>query len=666
MSIQAQMQLDETLDALKNAEAAGDTDSARILADRAARLKQEVETSFSEEDKSSKESAQRVSDSPITAAAVGAVGGGVLGKPAERLIGKAMGATYKPYGNVTTGEPSGWKWDRKTGFGAGLGETVQEQSEEYKRRTGPQKYNQPKQIRSQGQMVETKKIPGKALTIEQSMANAERDALEARIKAEASKNAGKGAFWKAPSGFGSQVASVAGKTLGGAATLGMGAQAALDFDKMVEALKKKEYAEAAKAARSGGLSAVGALGSAATFIPHPLAKGVGTALGVAAPLANAYLESKGYAKGGKLDPKAVKKDVTSLWEKFGYDPKKIASQYPEVLPPVEKIDPKSGKAYMAKQLSPEAMAIQKARQAAQKEIELGMYSPFFDITKRSYVNPANYSMPEKTLELTMPKKAETLAKHRGLAQSPEATARLEAAYGAAEGSPKAHGFYQMKQLEDAFIKELGPEAGMEAFKNRFALPMAATTGGQTPNANLMMTAMHNYFANKGQPIPSRGFDIPYPVGGNKLQSNIDKSQELFQTGTLSAAESPKRYNFASNFMGYSDRPTIDEQMMGLFNPAGKGAPDWYGVNEEAVNMLAKKRGVDPVNYQEVAWAGAKGYEGQPMIEEINQMIHRTSRITGQSPEEVLRGFVRGNKPMYGITGLGAIGAQESGGVNNPN
>ena len=75
MSIQIQMQLDETLDALKNAEAAGDTDSARILADRAARLKQEVETSFSEEDKSSKEASQRGADSPITAAAVGAVGG---------------------------------------------------------------------------------------------------------------------------------------------------------------------------------------------------------------------------------------------------------------------------------------------------------------------------------------------------------------------------------------------------------------------------------------------------------------------------------------------------------------------------------------------------------------------------------------------------------------
>jgi hypothetical protein len=387
---------------------------------------------------------------------------------------------------------------------------------------------------------------------------------------------------------------------------------------------------------------------------------------------------KGYQKGkavksgldllvGKETPSIskLKDQATPLWQRFGYDPKKIAQQYPEVLPPIEKIDPKTGKTYPGKQLSQEALAVQKARQAAQKEIDAGNYTPYFDITKRSYVNPSDYPLSEKTLGLTMPKKADTLEKHRALAQSPEATVRLESAYEAASGSPTAHGFYMMKQLQDEYVKELGPELGRTAFKRDFADPMAATTGGQTPTANLMMTAMHNYFANKGLPMPSKGYDIPYPVGGNKLQSNIDMSQKLFNTGALSAADSPKRFNFSSNFLGHSDRPTIDEQMMSLFSPGGKGAPDWYGVNEEAVNILAKKRGVDPVNYQEVAWAGAKGYPGQPMIEDVNQMLYRTSRITGEPQEEVLRGFIRRNKPMYGVTGLGALGLQDTGGVNNP-
>lgn len=117
-------------------------------------------------------------------------------------------------------------------------------------------------------------------------------------------------------------------------------------------------------------------------------------------------------------------------------------------------------------------------------------------------------------------------------------------------------------------------------------------------------------------------------------------------------------------MGYRDRPTIDEQMMGLFVP-GKGAPEKgaYGVYESALNKLAKEAGVEPVNFQDVAWAGAKQYQGKPMIEEINQMIHRTSRITGQSPEEVLRGYIRADKPMYGVAGLSVLQGAE--GINNP-
>lgn len=593
----------------------------------------------------------------------GGVTGAIAGIPAGALVeGAARGATAPlPKAGGTALGTGGEKWARNWAGMNKPGTTVPEAAAAYQRTKG------------QGPITSkvTQKFgPGAKLDIGSYAQAQKARPLTEKIISRTPESVQR--VGRAVAGAGSKIPKWLGRGIAGASAGYQGVDAANRF-------KQGDYL-------GGAISGLGALGSGAALIPHPLTRGIGTVVGAGAPFLNELIdryrrpeeEVPGYAAGKSVKgglsaigkavtkkPKSVMEQAPSLAERFGYDPSRIASQYPEVLPPVEKIDPKSGKKYMAKQLSPEAMAVQKARQAAQKEIDAGNYSPYFDITKRSYVDPANYAMPERTLELTMPKKAETLAKHRGLAQSPEATARLEAAYEAAAGSPKAHGFYQMKQLEDEFVRELGPEAGREAFKNRFALPMAATTGGQTPNANLMMTAMHNYFANKGMPIPSKGFDIPYPVGGNKLQSNIDKSQELFQTGGLSALASPKRYNFASNFMGYADRPTIDEQMMGLFNPGGKGAPDWYGVNEEAVNLLAKKRGVDPVNYQEVAWAGAKGYEGQPMMEEINQMIYRTSRITGESPEEVLKGFIRGNKPMYGLTGLGALGMEETGGVNNP-
>jgi len=349
-----------------------------------------------------------------------------------------------------------------------------------------------------------------------------------------------------------------------------------------------------------------------------------------------------------------------LGERFGYDEAKVAKNYPDVAPPVLKIDPKKGNEYLGKDLSPEALAVQKARKAAQMEIDKGQYTPHFDISQRSHVDPANYPLPVRTIDVTLPKKAETLATHQAKASSPESVARLNAAYDTAEGSPNAHDFYAMKQLEDEFIKHLGPEEGRAAFKSRFAEPLAATTGGADPNANLMTAAYTNFVKNTGKELPENTYDLPFPVGGRFIATNIDQAKKLNELGGIDPINNPKRYNFAADFMGHQDRPTIDEQMMALFDPKGKKAPEWYGVNEQTINDLAAQRGVSPVNFQEVAWAGGKGYGGKPMMQEINEMIHRTSRVTGQTPDEVLKGFIEGNKPMYGAgaAGLGALGSQE--------
>ena len=347
-----------------------------------------------------------------------------------------------------------------------------------------------------------------------------------------------------------------------------------------------------------------------------------------------------------------------MGERFGYNEAKVAKNYPDTIPGTPAVNPKNGNTFIEKALSPEALAVQKARKAAQKEIDTGNYTPHFDISQRSHVDPANYPLPVRTIDVTLPKKADTLAAHQAKANSPEAIGRLNAAYDAAVNYPNAHDFYAMKQLEDEFIKYLGPEEGRAAFKSRFADPMAVTTGGSDPNANLMTAAYTNFVKNKGEKLPEFAHQLPFPIGGRYMGSpggNLAQARKYEQSGVLDPVNNPKRYNFAADFMGHQDLPTVDEQMMALFDPKGKKAPEWYGVNEQTINDLAAQRGVSPVNFQEVAWAGGKGYQGKPMMQEINEMIHRTSRVTGQTPEEVIKGFVEGNKPMYGAgaAGLGA-------------
>ena len=81
--------------------------------------------------------------------------------------------------------------------------------------------------------------------------------------------------------------------------------------------------------------------------------------------------------------------------------------------------------------------------------------------------------------------------------------------------------------------------------------------------------------------------------------------------------------------------------------------------ENKVAKLAKKENVAPRDYQDVAWAGAKKlknpdrYEGsRSMMEEVNQAIERTSKITGLTPKQVLvEGIIKGKIPIYGAVGL---------------
>ena len=337
----------------------------------------------------------------------------------------------------------------------------------------------------------------------------------------------------------------------------------------------------------------------------------------------------------------------------------LAKRYPEVGAPVEKFDKKKNQSFLSKGSSEEQRAVEKQRSAIMKDMEESGFEPMFPVEDRYYADPSQYNLQGNTLTDTLPKKQETIDKKREQFDTPEARAALNAAFDAGQG-PMAQDWYAMGQLEDAFIAELGPEAGRQAFKERFADAMAATTGGADPRSNLLMAAYGNFLRNQGMSPPSAAYEMPYPIGGRYVTGNMAMYDKVINQGKgLTAADTPKRFNFSANFLGDRSRATIDEQMTRGMTSGGKplnAPPDGaYGIMEAIVAEEAAKRGVQPANFQDVSWAGFKDYEGKPMITEINEMIERTSRLTGQTPEEVLRGFIRGNMPMYGLLGATTAG-----------
>ena len=115
-------------------------------------------------------------------------------------------------------------------------------------------------------------------------------------------------------------------------------------------------------------------------------------------------------------------------------------------------------------------------------------------------------------------------------------------------------------------------------------------------------------------------------------------------------------------MGDLSRAVMDEQMSegmlahagkkSLADPARKIA---YGFMERPVHQEAKRAGVAPGAFQDVAWAGFKNERGKPMIEHINDAIERTHRLTGRPRDEIVRrGLSRGEIPIYSRTGVVAI------------
>lgn len=374
------------------------------------------------------------------------------------------------------------------------------------------------------------------------------------------------------------------------------------------------------------------------------------------------LVRKGYAGRGRVVKDVVGGIVDAV---TGRKPTRVfpelAERYPEVAPPVPAFDKKTGKEYLAKDLSPEALAVQKARDAIQKDIDAGFYTPFFDVKSRADVDPSNYPSAGKTIDVK-PVRPETQAKYRAMAFDPEGLTRLREGYTAGlEQKDVSENWYFMKQLEDKFVEEYGPEEGRRQFKERFAKPMALTTGGADPTSNLLMAYYGNFLREKGLPIPETAYDMPYPIGGRFASSNMGMFSRNMEKELT--PDNPKRFNFQNNFLGYKE-PTIDEQMSKGFDPKLQ-MPEWYGPYEEAINMLAREYDVDPRYFQEVTWAGLKsqgkgGYQGVPMIQHVNEAIERTSRLTGVPPEEVVRrGLVRGEMPIYGIAapaGALAIGA----------
>jgi len=337
----------------------------------------------------------------------------------------------------------------------------------------------------------------------------------------------------------------------------------------------------------------------------------------------------------------------------GYDVDAISRNYPQTGPgSLNFSNPKKPEGFLQKELTTEELALQRARNTAQRDIIAGKYDPYFAVEDRYFANPELYNLQGNTLVDAMPAKQATIDQYAERFDTPQIRDNIRQAYERGL-SPTSQNWYAMGQLQDEFIRELGPVEGPKMFKERFADAMAATTGGADPTANLLMSAYVNNRKAQGLSLPTGSTNYPHPIGGRYLAGNMAMADKIIMNETpLTASGQPKRFNFSANFLGDMNRATIDEQMSQLYE-TGLTAPPGasYGVMERVLGDVGREFGVLPGNVQDVAWAGAKGTQGKPMIQHINEAIERTARVTNKTPREVLvDSIINARSPLYGAAG----------------
>lgn len=359
------------------------------------------------------------------------------------------------------------------------------------------------------------------------------------------------------------------------------------------------------------------------------------------------------AKPSVVEAPAIIKRASGAAKRASGTRPELGVRYPEIAQPVEKVDKRSGKTFLAKGSSKEATdAAAEIKRISADMADQG-YTPYFDPEKRFYADPEPYNLQGNTLNI-LPARAETITKYEQIAYAEAAMNRLRAAYVLGSQHPGAKRWYATGQLEKAFIDALGPEAGRAAYKRNFADAMAATTGGMDPPSNLRLAHYMNYLTEHGGDVPLASYDFPYPIGGGKygVVPNARQHDRMLRLGEGLSVANPKRFNFSADFLGSIDRATLDEQMMSAWDANMQMPPtNTYGVFEGALGKLAKELGVAPAEAQDVMWAGIKlpkepGYTPRPMISIVNDAIERTSRLTGLDPDEVVEGMVNAKRPLY--------------------
>jgi hypothetical protein len=304
-------------------------------------------------------------------------------------------------------------------------------------------------------------------------------------------------------------------------------------------------------------------------------------------------------------------------------------------------------------------------------------------------------------------------------------------------------WYHNEPIRRAFVDELGPKAGQDAFATFMDMVSATSPRSDVPT-NIRNASYYFQHALEGKPLPEK---LPYPFGHVAQALHRQNYETLTgpRAGALSAAapetgtawdifKNPKPASFSQNLQGNLVPGTMDTHAfrniaMRTGDPRfletsitelakGKPGPEtqagrygeysekggkvtyrpqklvesgkltmedakniphfWaskpneneYAAAEALYAKLGKKAGLPTADAQAAAWSGAGEMTGLGTVgthtfpELFNERVLFTSKLRGEKPEETLRAFIKGEKPLLSVAGAAAAGSAIANSVLN--
>lgn len=238
-------------------------------------------------------------------------------------------------------------------------------------------------------------------------------------------------------------------------------------------------------------------------------------------------------------------------------------------------------------------------------------------------------------------------------------------------------WYNTEPLRHAFVAELGPEKGMSAYQQYLDL-VASTSPRSNVGTNARNASYYYGLAQRGEPLPqpiakggalSIAEPLPSPYGHIAQGLHAQNAKNVLEAGGWPVLQNPKPASFAQNLAGNQMPVTVDTHNARLWGmtdtkgrPIDKPAKTEYEFMEKLQQAEAAKLGMTPAQYQASAWIGGGEQTGlksgaEPFLKVLENRIRLTADKTGETPEQVLKRFIRGGNlpggagPLLGVGGV---------------